>query len=239
MQQLKRIIDHALKGDSARYQLFHDLLEFALATLAINSKTTSEEWQKVKKCLQTARPPNSTEKEIIELRTCEYALDLESVIALLLETVLGKDPSTDDPPRPHLLRELWTRWVNISTRYSETAREVFMSKLFDKASSQENIVLAKREKLICLVKGWDPNRVKAPLQKILLDLLPYDGTAASDNIDKRRKTRVNFSVEEDEAILVGALRFGSAWEQIKEDNSCIRKELTKTELEVSHLELDV
>lgn len=213
--------------------MFHHLFDLAVVTLAINIKTTSKQWQSVKKCLQKAIPPNLTEEVRKKSKGAEFGLDLQ-IVRLLLEAVIGEDEDgIADPP---LIRQLWTLWVEMSKRFDGEARAGFMSKLFNKASCEENIMLAEREKLSYMVAYCDTQKrkMKLPLQQMILDFLPSDGTSAAPE-NKERKKRVNYSTEEDEAVLEGAVRFGSSWEQIKEKYDRIHKDRTNTELEVSSL----
>jgi hypothetical protein len=203
--------------------MFQGALELACSTVAISSKATAEQWEKVKMCLEKAASSAKLVEEA-ELKKASYCLDLQ-IVRALLETY-------QDSLDPQVLQKLWSVCTEMSN-----ASTIFCvkSKVFDPSSSETNMVLAKnKQQFISMTNKWgDPKLVKGSLQKLTLDFLPHSNDVATECFYKKRKERVVYTHLQDEAVLVGALKFDSDWELAKEEGCQSLQGRNKTGLEVS------
>jgi hypothetical protein len=231
--------------------MFQQLFELAIVTLAINSKTSFKEWQRVKKCLLKAIPPNLTKEERNNWKNAESYLDVMSTLPLL-ESLIREDQNSIESERlqfgriPPQLETLWTTWEDLSSRRVSQDRTKFMRLLFEERSSRNNIVLIKRKQVQLRMAKYDPATRKCSLQQMILTIFPHDGISLvalnnpTQQNGKQRKRRREYSHQENESLLVGAVRFGGAWDQILTmEGSNIHEERTKIHLEVSDLELEI
>ena len=229
--------------------MFKYLPELARITVAISNNTTSEEWLIIKECFKKAAPPGLANNANKTLKKILMLLDFQRA-RLLLEILLDGAQRTEDSLASSR-GELWDTWSDLSKTCCDKVdpRKTFMDKVFNPKSTHDNIVLVDNTiKLASMVGKWDPTKLnlKYKLQQQILEFLPLDGAIRTVISEKRkpqkneeRKKRLDCTPEEDEAVLMGAVKFGRAWEEIKQANDHVRQERTKIQLEASGIELDV